>query len=108
VSAVGPAVEAVIDLVAVDRVERNQGSLVPEVPGLPCGMALGLSGRGRRFGRLDEIGGWGFGRGRGIFAGLSQLFLQRIHLGTQFGKLLPQRLAVRTGVGSTVSHRELV
>jgi hypothetical protein len=88
-------------------VEQFGGKELPQVTrmaGLAAAPAFaGAVGR-RGLGRLNQIGGRRLGGGRGIFAGLRQLFLeldhrglQGVEAGLQLVQLRSQALTARTG-----------
>ena len=103
-AAVGTAVPDEGVAAAGELFGREQGPLMMRMPGLAARRALGVAvGRGR-LGGLDDVGGRRFGRGRGVLAGLGQLFLeledselQGGELGTEVLQLLLQLLAIATG-----------
>jgi hypothetical protein len=74
-AAAGAGVEAMIEGSAVDGFGREGDTLVLGMAGLPADSASILALR-RRLGRLDEVGGRGFGGGRGVLARRGELLAQ--------------------------------
>src|SRR5512135_1401879 len=76
IAAGGAGVEAVIEGPAVEGLGREGDAFVLGMAGLPADAAFVLALRWRRLGWLDEVGGRGLGRRRGVLARRGELLAQ--------------------------------
>src|SRR5262249_33952303 len=84
---------------------------VPGVAGLAAPAAFALARRWRGFGRLDDVGGGGFGGGGGVLAGTGELGLELGELSLELPQLSAEvidlrlkALAVGAGGGGWGTH----
>src|SRR5262249_59926830 len=89
---------------AVDLLRWEGGALVPGVARLAAALAFVLAWWRGGLGRLDDVGGRGLRRGRGVLAEGSDLLAQLGQLGLQDVDLRLQPLAVGAGSRSLVLH----
>jgi hypothetical protein len=76
IAAGGAGVEAVLEGPAVEGLGREGDAFVLGMAGLPADAAFVLALRWRRLGWLDDVGGRGLGRRRGVLARRGELLAQ--------------------------------